>query len=120
MPFVAFEESGNSPTISIRANGRIGFNNEARKLIGDADYVVLYINAEDQQIGIKPVHDESIPGARYVRRPRGDAFILAEDFLKKFGLDHIRDRLICRWDKEAVMLVADYSGQAVRIIEVDF
>jgi len=116
MPFVAYEKNGlgDRPSISIRTNGRVGLNKEARDILGENAYVVLYINKEESQIGIKPVSSDKVPGARFVRKPQRDAFFLALDFLEEFDLKRlISKRLPCKWDKATGMLVASYPANSL-------
>lgn len=123
MPFVAFEKNGlgDRPTISIRANGRIGLNKEARDILGENKYVVLYINKEESKIGIRPVSSDKVPGARFVRKPQRDAFFLALDFLEEFDLKRlITKRLPCNWEKETGMLVASYPASSVEDKNLQF
>lgn len=113
MALVAYEKSGSidNPSLSIRKGGRVGLNKGARDILGDKNYIVLYIDRDERKIGVKPVALNSVPGARFVRRPDRDAFFLALDFLEEFELTGlIGKKLLCRWDKEALMLVASYAN----------
>ena len=97
--------------LSIRKNGRIGLNQEAKRRLAANDYVVLYIDREERKIGVKPVPEGSVPGARKVKKPDNDAFFLAEDFLTEFNLKSLeRKNLKCTWDSATAMFILDYSA----------
>jgi len=112
MAWMVYEKNEvyNKPVISIRSGGRMGFNDSARKYFGENRFVILNIDVEGRKIGVKPVSSKSEPGARPVRLAKYDAFVLAEDFLKDYGLFDHKGKLVTTWSKELEMLVADFPA----------
>lgn len=93
MAFTPWEQTrtrGNTPKVSIRSNGQIGFNVGAVKSyqLGDCPYIKLYYDEEQQIIGFAKTMEKETPGAMRLNVRENNAYVTAKGFLDNFQIDH--------------------------------
>jgi hypothetical protein len=88
---VAISQIG--PNVSISRNGNVTMNLATRKLLGDADRVVLMYNETNRLMGIRPasVTDRHAASLRPASTQRTWT-LSAEGFLKRFSIPHDEGR----------------------------
>ena len=111
MPFVKFTESGRSfkPRVSVRQNGTIGINYASlnRWKIDRFDWVLLFYDAENKQIGIKPISEEE-DGAHKLNfgKNKKSAWIGCRKFLDYFEIGTKKtEKYQVTWNDANSMLV---------------
>ena len=78
------------PTITVRKNGSLSFNQEAVEQfpIGEKKHADLYFDQEEKTIGIRPIDPKAGVAAFAICRERGKTYTIScASFLKKCNLN---------------------------------
>jgi hypothetical protein len=90
MAFVKFTETGKSfsPKASINPRGYLSFNDGAKRRykIDEADFVIIYYDAENKKIGIELGKGEPVEGALKLRKRETGATVGAKSFVDFFNI----------------------------------
>ena len=114
MNFELFTDFGRGyrPTSSIRTNGQLGFNRGSIHRFGLSDgYAQLFYDREAKIIGVKPVSDDSLPGATRFVVKSNNAFISARSLLEYYGIVY-REKTRAyeaSWDECEKMILVDLN-----------
>jgi len=85
--YIPQSHPANTPTVSISNYGRLSLNSAATKLLGNAEYVILYYDKAQKVIGLEPKEERVREALKLTPTSNSKGgFVTASGFLKKYHL----------------------------------